>query len=1252
MSINVANYQRPDIYIEEIDNSVLEQIVTEGIINLVPGFSKKGPFNRNVLLKRTSDLTQIFGPRDRNLEKKESWFHLTCLKMLQSGPVYAINLLAADDTLDMMEYQNISTQAALTNDIKRSQSYRRFFDTAGFWKRSTDSFKNFATYGSLLHFTNFADRKISVFAFKSQIKGFDTTVQNWYAGVPADKIPAFLRPTDLITDYLVKVIVVAGDWSNYAQLAVDAQYSKYFNTSGIRKDQVKNFINDQTVTLLADYDCSLIPYFRNSNGADMFIENMINIDTDRTGLYCAFNYDLIETDFPNNAVDLIGNTLVGTDATTINFLSYKETISEAISYTTKDLNSAGNVIANGAVISSRANDYFDDYVSNFTINATTVATNIATTVYTNIGSGYYNISGVRYNTPVSGIITHTLLPTPGPGLLARRIDVIYLNSTGIQVKDGSMATGVSPTAANPAVNATDIVLAYVLLEKSNTGNLNIAPTFTNVTLNNTGYVYLNAADLAAQVSTNIYDIEFIFNGTSGSIPTSDYATYRRVKEFNRLLAILDGPNKDKAVFITGSGAKTSLVGATIIVDTTADKTIKVSLVDVTADIRTAFIASGRRFTLYNVDNEFITGSGAGLNYAMITKNTVATGTTGVVAKYSSMYQDYVNGKIGTSDYFYEKLAIATSTTADAIKFLDVAGNDYVVMNTTDYSTMTVSGFGSTGDKFLVNGSVYNNITFTIVNVIAPSTVGITNANQTAFQVNENTVAETIVNLGTIDILNANQKIYLEFFLANDVLNVNFSDAAFLTEITLSNTSTFNNGIKIYSDINNYKETLEIEQPTGYVQTPNKVLVNATRYAGVKVGDYLAAYVDVLALHSGEQPKNLTRIINKRIYAADPTLVELTCDSQISLVLFGGTDYQTTRYTNMEDYALTYKAITLGGFRVRAASMPDGTEARQNQILDIIAKGTPLAKSLVNKNKLYWRYLVDSFGLGLQPDSKQQLVDICGERVSVFGFLSMPSMKAFKESSSPSFTDSEGNLVVDYIAQGANPTSNPAFLYSFGKGNGQSTVGYFTPYVTINDSGRPISVPPAMFVATTYMRKFVSKVAGLRPWTVCAGITDGRIESITNIEHDFENEDVISLGSIGGNPIIKDSKGRFRIETEYTAQQTVKSALSYIHVREVLIELETELSEMLRVFQWKFNTSEVRAEIKLRADAICQRFVDRKGLYGYKNVCDDSNNTNTLIDNQLGVLDTYVEPIKALQSILNRINVLKTGGLLSTGFAEA
>jgi hypothetical protein len=462
---------------------------------------------------------------------------------------------------------------------------------------------------------------------------------------------------------------------------------------------------------------------------------------------------------------------------------------------------------------------------------------------------------------------------------------------------------------------------------------------------------------------------------------------------------------------------------------------------------------------------------------------------------------------------------------------------------------------------------------------------------------------------------------------------------------------------VYSGEGSYEQTLEIAQNSAYTITDTKFLIDLVRYPEVVVGNYVKAYVDSSLLAPGQFPKNFARILKKTPWSGNVTYgvqyAEITTDIKVDIMSFGG-DLQTTRYTQIEDYISTYKAITLGGFTVQATATPDGTESRQSAILDVIGTGTNLFNAIVNKNKFNFRYLIDSFGNGLTEFSKQQLVDITGTRKNCMGFINMPSARAFKHSTSPSFINADGTLSTAFIMEGGDPSSNPAFLYSFAQGegatDGRPTVGYFFPYVTVNDNGRPLEFPPAAYCANTYMRKLNSSIAGIYNWTIAAGTTNGLILGISDVEMDFTNDDLVNFYAMGANPLMYSKNIGFYIETEWTALVSPLSSLSFMHCREILIDLENQLYAMLLKYQWQFNTPAVRAKIKREADTICQSYVDRSALTAYSNVVDETNNTPTVIDNQFGILDTYVVLVKGLATIVNTINVLATGALgTSTGF---
>jgi hypothetical protein len=1258
--VQIGKYKRPGIFIEEFDNSAIQTPTVQGLSTMVIGFSRKGPVNNPVLLNTTSDLEKIFGSIDTNMEKKGSYFQRTIAKMLESSPVWAMNLLATDDTLDLLEYKSMSTSTQYLNDVVRTGPYRRFFDTTGFWTKDTEAFLNLVKTNPgastrVIQFTNMSDKTITAFVFKSKITGYNQTMLDYYGSV--DKVPTYVYTNDYVSDYMIDVVVVSGDWSNYPVLAVDTKWGNYFNTTGLRKDQVVNFVNDRNVNVLGYYEgVSLIPYFRNKNGSNIFVETILNRDTDKTGLFCAFNAEMLETDTPNGLIDIIGNNLIANDdITDIEFLSYKDAILESMPYSNTYLDRAGNVTAiNGTMSTLRSGTsstirsayYAEGFVSG--VSATHSSSTASATITYGVASGAYTvIGGVKHNISATG--SFTIDPSTYIGITASTLTystTYAIDTTGTIVKYEN-----TTNSANISVNTTDIVLGQIVFGIQTISGVNQitgSPIFNDITVNTTGYVELLVGTdyTVTNNGSGSFTIEML--GTNATAVTSNYKQYRRIKFFNYLTNLLSSPNKNQMTMLIDNNVKASLANMTItniVSSTTANKkfTLNTGLTSGTTDLAKGVLC------FYTIDDEFVLAS-----YGMITKDTPAiiSGTStddGVVAKYSTFYKNYNDGLIESGDYFYENILGASYD----ISFADYSGTDYIIFYD---STGFFTGLPVfvTNQKVIVPDSVSNVGTFTITDPNNKATlIGLTpSGNYRAYILAENTVAETVTSSTLYD---AQIKHFLKAYLdGSNNLHVAFTDSLLQSAEPIQDLAK-NTTISVKSQKTNYRQGVEIEVPSGYVQSPNKILVNGTRYTEIKNGDYLEAYVapendplDIAYVSTNGIPKRLTRIISKKLYAADTTLIEITCDARIKTYSYNG-DLQTNRITSVDDYVNTYKAITLKGFKIRQDSMPDGTEERQNRILNLVATGTNLFKALTDKEAISFRYLIDSFGLGLTELSKQQYADICGARLDVFGFVNMPSMRSFKNSTSPTFVDSEGVLQTSFIAQGGDPESNPAFLYSLAEGTGVSTIGYFTPYVIVNDNGRPTEFPPASFVATTYMRKINSNQTNVTPWTIAAGVTNGVVTGIAGLEMNFNNEDIENFNGMHVNPIVSKKNRGFVIETENTAQTLIRSALSFIHVREVLIELEGELGAMLLNYQWKYNTPDVRAEIKLKADSICERFVNRNGLYNFFNKIDEENNTSEIIDNQMGVLDTYVEPIKGMGIIVNNITVLRTGAIQSGGF---
>jgi hypothetical protein len=589
-AIQIGKYKRPGIFFEEFDQSIIPNPPVPGVSippTLVIGVSRKGPVNTPVLISNLSDLEAVYGPLDRTLERKGSYFHRTVAKMLESNTVLAMNLLATDDTLDKVEYRSLSTSTDKSNDIIREIPFRKVHDTSSFWKKDTTTFIDTIKdepSGSdrLFSLTNLSNRYVSVFVFKSKLTGFNQPLLEYYG--TADKVPTYVNQLDFASDYLVDVLVVGGDWSNYAELSVDTRWSAYFSETGLIKSQVSAFAQNRNVNTLAFYEgCSLIPFFKDSNGRNIFIESTINADTAKTGVFCAFNSEKLEGDFPNGMVDIIGNnlaknnSLVDIEQNSIDFLSYSETITENNPLDATPLDIAGgstgqSVVSFGPSMSYLRTDtwydsgkrtaYFAESLISGVIRGTASGFTSSNNILVEFVAGTVSLGGtvsepyfvsagskVLVNGGVDTTTSFTFsIPNSDYATISTTqsfTSVFYLNSsTGAIEKSQGTKAGVSPTIAT-----SDVVLGSVTYDLS-PQNTFANQTFVPIGITNSTSFSTNYFDFVQGTDFTVTDngsgsITVTFLLTAQTDVTSNYLAHKRIRLFNTLVSMLDSTNISK-----------------------------------------------------------------------------------------------------------------------------------------------------------------------------------------------------------------------------------------------------------------------------------------------------------------------------------------------------------------------------------------------------------------------------------------------------------------------------------------------------------------------------------------------------------------------------------------------------------------------------------------------------------------------------------------------------------------------------------
>ena len=58
-----------------------------------------------------------------------------------------------------------------------------------------------------------------------------------------------------------------------------------------------------------------------------------------------------------------------------------------------------------------------------------------------------------------------------------------------------------------------------------------------------------------------------------------------------------------------------------------------------------------------------------------------------------------------------------------------------------------------------------------------------------------------------------------------------------------------------------------------------------------------------------------------------------------------------------------------------------------------------------------------------------------------------------------------------------------------------------------------------------------------------------------------------------------------------------------------------------------------------------------GVYAYNNVCDETNNTSEVIDNEMVILDTEIEPARGCGKMVQQLTIHRTGGITSSTITQ-
>ena len=188
-----------------------------------------------------------------------------------------------------------------------------------------------------------------------------------------------------------------------------------------------------------------------------------------------------------------------------------------------------------------------------------------------------------------------------------------------------------------------------------------------------------------------------------------------------------------------------------------------------------------------------------------------------------------------------------------------------------------------------------------------------------------------------------------------------------------------------------------------------------------------------------------------------------------------------------------------------------------------------------------------------------------------------------------------------------------------------------------DMGGQVWVPASTMVPGVYA--FNDNAS--EPWFAPAGINRGGLTTVIRPERKLSQSNRDSLYQNKVNPIASFPGVGTVVYGQKTLQRQA-SALDRVNVRRLLIQLKSYIGQVAQTLVFEQNTAATRNNFLAIVNPYLESVVQRQGLYAFKVVMDDSNNTPDVIDRNQMVGAIYLQPTKTAEFIILDFNLLPTG----------
>ena len=192
------------------------------------------------------------------------------------------------------------------------------------------------------------------------------------------------------------------------------------------------------------------------------------------------------------------------------------------------------------------------------------------------------------------------------------------------------------------------------------------------------------------------------------------------------------------------------------------------------------------------------------------------------------------------------------------------------------------------------------------------------------------------------------------------------------------------------------------------------------------------------------------------------------------------------------------------------------------------------------------------------------------------------------------------------------------------------------YVYDKYTKKNIVLPNAIFAAKAYA--FTDNVANV--WNAPAGLSRGAISGLDAYKA-FSEQEIGFMYNKGINSA-KTIRGSGQYIWGQKTGQVKSTALNRVNVRRLLLYIENSVGPLLLGYLFEQNTDSTRSRVVSNINAFLATIFAGGGLYAFDTICDLTNNTNQVIDNNELMVDIFVQPSKTIEFINLRVTITRTG----------